>query len=200
MTEGVSFKGQLSDEEVICTFRKHWISVLPRLSALFVLVVVTAIVIFFLGDLARFAKEEIAVRIGVIFGFVLLVGLVHNHFMGIFHYYLRTVQITSLRVVDVDRSIYFRDSKDSIDLAKIQDIQKHQNGILENILDFGSFNITLSGTHTSMNIKLVPHPEHYYKIIHRAKRDYIQRRQADRVLSSIGQEAPDFPIPVPVEG
>jgi len=108
----------------------------------------------------------------LVFGFVFY--LLHRQYMTIFYYYLHTVIITNQRIVDVDKSIFFRDSKDSVDLSKIQDIQKRQNGIPANIFNYGTLSIVLSGTHSEVNLTLVPKPDYYFKRINVVKQSIKQ--------------------------
>ena len=63
-----------------------------------------------------------------------LAYIVHRIFLDIFHFYLHTVIITNYRIVEVDRSVLFKDSKTSIDLTNVQDIQKRQSGLMETLL------------------------------------------------------------------
>lgn len=173
------FRGQLKNEEVLRFFRHHWITILPKLLAIFFLAVILAVSIPNLPALfnSEVIRDNSALTFAVISALLFIVFFIHRQFMAIFQYFLNTIIITNYRIVDIDRSIFFRDSKDSVDLAKIQDIQKTQNGILENILNFGTFTIVLSGTHAAMQIDMVPNPEYYFKVINRAKRDYIHKRR-----------------------
>lgn len=155
-----NFKGQFSDEVVLCFFRKHWIAVLPRIMSLGILLFVLGLGIFYFKALAT---QELFVKTLIVTTHILVTYLIHRQFLSIFQYFLHCVMITNYRIVDVDKSVFFRDSKDSIDLSKIQDVRKVQNGIFENILRFGSLKIVLSGTHASVNIDLVPRPDYHFK-------------------------------------
>ncbi len=101
----------------------------------------------------------------------LLMGLLHYEFIKIFYYHLHTVVITNMRLVIVDKSIYFRDSRESIDLSKIQDVNKKQNGLFPTLLNYGVLVITLAGSDTLVTIDHVPTPDHYFKRINKVKQE-----------------------------
>lgn len=195
------FKGQLEDENVLCIFRRHWIKVLPRLLFFTFAFLATALVVVYIGKIAGSDafQGNIALKSSFVLGFALFSFMVHHEFLAIFHYYLHTVLVTDFRIVDVDKSVFFHDSKDSVDLSKIQDIQKLQNGIVENLMNFGSLKIVLSGTHVSMNLDLIPNPEYYFKVINRAKRNYIQKRRSIPHGGMASVETVDYEFPIPVE-
>ena len=135
-----------------------------------------------------------AVQAFLLIGYLAVLFFIHRQFMAIFYYLLRTVMITNYRIVEIDRSVFFRDSKDSIDLSKIQDIKKIQNGILENILNFGTLRIVLSGTHISANITSVPRPDYQFKKINAVKQQFLHSEHGFRALP---REAPaDEPVMV----
>ena len=101
---------------------------------------------------------------------------IYRQFLAIFQYFLHCVLITNYRIVDVDKSVFFRDSKDSVDLARVQDIRKIQNGVFENVLHFGTLVIILSGTHATVTIDLVPRPDYQFKKINKVKQLALSHR------------------------
>lgn len=160
------FKGQLDGEFVICTFRKHWISILPTLISLPGLLVVLFLLFV---NLPLLVQESHWVAILMVFALAALHALIHRQFLTIFHYYLNTVILTDRRVVFIDKSVFLKDSKTSIDLVNVQDIEKMQDGLLQNFLNYGSLVFMLSGSASPSTIDLVPRPEYQYKKIHEVK-------------------------------
>ncbi len=161
-----NFKGQLDDERVVCVFRRHWIGLLPHLLSIPLLFFVIFLVFYNLPNLMR---EINGMDFLLVLGMLVLHGFIHRQFLIIFKYYLQTVVLTDRRVVIVEKSVYFKDLKTSIDLVNIQDIQKHQAGFLETFFDYGSLVFMLSGSGSSMTIDLVPRPEYQYKKINEVK-------------------------------
>ncbi len=172
-----NFKGQLGTEEVLCYFRKHWIQALPSLLTLLALLTLQIVGLVWLPTIR---DETRAVHILAVVSSLFILFFMHRQFMAIFHYYLHTVLITNYRIVEIDKSVYFNDSKDSVDLSKIQDIQKRQNGILESIFNFGTLSIVLSGTHTSVELDSVPRPEYFFKKMNMVKQSLQSTSQVKK--------------------
>ena len=176
------FKGQLEGEIVVCVFRKHWIAVLPTLLSMPGLLIVLFLLF---SNLSLLVRQGHWVAYLMVFALGGLHALIHRQFLALFHYYLDTVILTDRRVVMVDKSVFFKDSKTSIDLVNVQDIQKHQVGIFQNFLNYGSLTFTLSGSGGPSVIDLVPRPEYQYKKIHEVKA---------AVASMTAASAPTLPL------
>lgn len=189
MNNRKNFKGQFEDEVVLCFFRKHWIAIVPRGLAIAGLLFVIGLGFVYFQTLA---KQELFIKGLVIFFYLTVTYLVHHNFMKIFHYFLHSVMITNYRIVDVDKSVFFIDSKDSVDLANVQDVRKEQNGIFENILNFGTLVIVLSGTHASVNINLVPRPDYQFKKINKVKQMVANQTHRSLPLEQVRDEAEDI--------
>ncbi len=160
------FKGQLEDELVICTFRKHWVSILPTLVSMPGLLIVLFVLFI---NLPRLVDQGHWMAYLMVFALAALHAVIHRQFLTIFYYYLHTVIVTDRRVVLIDKSVFFKDSKTSLDLVNVQDIQKHQEGFYQNFFNFGSLSFMLSGSGSPSVIDLVPRPEYQYKKIHQVK-------------------------------
>jgi hypothetical protein len=169
-----NFKGQFDDEVVLAFFRKHWVTIFPRIIAIGFLTFLVGLGLWYAVLLGRQPGFLVAL---VVTAHMVATYLIHRQFLALFHYFLQTVMITNYRIVNVDRSVFFRDSKDSIDLANVQDIRKQQNGILENVLNYGTLTIVLSGTHASVNISMVPRPGYQFKKINKVKQTAWLRRR-----------------------
>ncbi len=168
-----NFKGQFEDEHVLCYFRKHWIQIIPRLSVLPLFLISIFVGFLFFDPLSR---QELFGDILVVFGVILMTYLIHRVFLDVLHFYLHTVMITNYRIVEVDRSVFLRDSKTSIDLANVQDIQKKQSGLMQSLFNYGSLIIVLSGTSETLTLNMVPRPEYQFKKINQVKSTYLPKR------------------------
>ncbi|MBA4336924.1 hypothetical protein C0416_04110 [bacterium] len=170
------FKGQLENETVECFCRKHWI-VLTRdiLGFLIFIVVLIFSIVNFRGVYTFFSQDSSLITF-MAFSIVSLFTLyIHHFFLRIIRYYLEVVIITNYRIVDVDKSLYLRDAKDAIDIAKIQDIKESRNGILKKMLNFGELIITLSSTATTKTLNFIPNPGYHFRKINELKREYIKK-------------------------
>lgn len=168
-----NFKGQFEDEVVLCYFRKHWIKIIRRVLLIPILIIVIFSGFSFFNVLSQ---NGLLVHVLVLLGFGLLTYLIHKQFLAIFHYYLNTVMITNYRVVEVDKSLYFVNTKNSVDLHNIQDVQKNQVGLLQSLFNYGSLIIVLSGASESVHLDLVPRPEYQFKKINQVKSAYLPER------------------------
>ena len=165
-----NFKGQLENEEVVCVFRRHWIGVLNTLLSLPGILIV--LILIFVNIPALLGNSGY-LSVLLAFAFVALHALIHRQFLTLFKYFLETVIVTNHRVLVVDKSVFFKDSKNSIDLASVQDLQKKQDGFFENFLNYGSLVFVLSGSSETTVIDLVPRPEYQYKKITQVKADLM---------------------------
>ena len=169
-----NFRGQLDEELVLCYFRRHWIQILPGLLLLpLCFAVFIAAVIFHKMILAQ--TELLTVLIAL--GLILLTQVIHYLFLSIFRYYLSTVIITNMRVVILDKSVFFRDSNMTVDLTKVQDIKKVQTGIFCHLLKFGTIKLDLSGG-DPIEINLVPQPDFYFKKMNEVKKSLAPDAQS----------------------
>ena len=161
-----NFKGQLDDEVVVCVFRKHWIAVFSSLISIPVLLFLIFLTFHYLP--ALMAGEHWLGWLMIVL-LVTLHAAIHRQFIHIFNYYLKTVVLTDRRIVLVDKTVFFKDVKTSIDILNIQDIQKTRLGLLQTLLNYGSLHFMLSGSTSVDTIDLVPRPEYQYKKINEVK-------------------------------
>ncbi len=177
-----NFKGQLDDETVHFFFRRHWSKILSNFFLIF-LILICFVSTFFLGFIGLSGQDLHNFKWVILIVLTTLTWFLHFQFSKVFYYHLHTVVVTNMRLVIVDKSVFFRDSRDSIDLLKIQDINKKQNGLLPTLLNYGAFEITLSGSDKPVIIDLVPTPDHYFKRLNTIKQDMSQKVLAveDRV-------------------
>jgi hypothetical protein len=116
-----NFRGQLDEEIVLCYFRRHWIQIS---GALFLLPIFlwTFILVYYFRTLL--VAQTLLGSALLSLCLLVLTCATHYPFLSIFRYYLSTVIITNMRVVILDKSVFFRDTATTVDLSKIQDIQK----------------------------------------------------------------------------
>ena len=177
-----NFKGQLDDEIVQFFFRRHWSKILTNLFMIFI--IIACFITAFLFGLVELKGQDLHnLKWAILIAITTLTGLLHFQFSKIFNYHLHTVVVSNMRLVIVDKSIFFRDSRDSIDLMKIQDVNKKQNGLLPTLLNYGTLEVTMMGSDKPVIIDLVPTPDHYFKRMNKIKQDMSQKVLAveDRV-------------------
>jgi len=181
------FKGQNQSEVVIDFTRKHWIVLLgPLIKAS---IVTLAVASFTIMALMYFDLEN-SVN-AIIYPWMLISAFVfglyefHRFFLRVFHYFMDIVIITNYRVIDLDKSLFIKDSKDAVDLREIQDLRKKQDGLFANFFDYGTIQILVATADKPLTLPFIPRTDHYFRAINQAKRDYISRRRSQRSIKSI---------------
>lgn len=191
-----NFKGQLDTEIVQCFCRRHWIILLKEFVGFFIFLMALGVIgYYFKGIYDFFSQNSFFIEILAV-GIVTLSAIyIHHFFLRIITYFLNIVIITNYRIVILDKSLYLHDSKDATDLAKIQDIQKEQNGIVRNVLKFGKLIITLSSSSTTKQLTCIPNPDYHFRKINMLKREYIKGRlgKHDRKPNKIESKRPEEP-------
>ncbi len=177
------------DEEVVFSyFRKHWIQIFPALLILPLSCLACVLILAYL--LSPTSHTTLGISF-LLLGFLFLTALIHNQFLRIFRYYLSTVIATNMRIVILDKSVFFRDSMSAIDLSKIQDIQKTQTGFLQHMFKFGSIRLTLSGG-DPFEITLVPQPDFQFKRLNEIKKHLSPEPHVNLPAPSVPSSAPSI--------
>lgn len=165
------FKGQQANEELVCFFRKHWTVVLPQIGtwALYNLLVLSLILLF--PKVGEIVKNNIGLGF-LYFGLVVLsVVYLHKIFSKIFSYFLNIVVFTNTRVIEHKKTLFLEDSHEFLDIVKVQDVRKYQNGFLENFLQYGGLLIVLSSSQAAKSLNHVPNVNFHFRCLARLKKD-----------------------------
>lgn len=202
------FKGQMADEEVLAFTRKHWVLILPHLLSTF-LIFVSVILSGILIDFKQLDATlgAIPYRVVVLCAVAVITYLMHLSFIKILDYYLRTVIITNMRIIELNKTIFFTDKKDTIDLSEIQDLTMARDGVLQTLLDYGELDIVLSSSSQSKMLRYIPNPNYYFRKIVKTKQAYVNKfmsnpseiNEQNRLLKAQNNELKmaDISIPSP---
>jgi hypothetical protein len=165
------FKGQQSNEELICFCRKHWMQALSHIG-LWILFAITESILFFgVRKVSGILAGNFGLQILYVGVVILMTVYLHKTFLRIFSYFLSTVIFTSTRVVLHKKALFLTDSHEVLDVTKIQDVKKYQKGILNNLLDYGDLVITLSSEKASHSLTYVPNVNFHFRCLSRIKKD-----------------------------
>lgn len=165
------FKGQQVSEELICFFRKHWTVIVPSLGflALYNLLVLSFILIF--PKIGEIVKNNFGLGV-LYFGLVILsIVYLHKIFAKILSYFLNIVAFTNTRVIEHKKTLFLEDTHEYLDVVKIQDVRKYQNGFLENFLQYGELLIILSSSQSTKPLNHVPNVNFHFRCLARLKKD-----------------------------
>ncbi len=158
------FQGKHSGETFQFRFYHHWVRLLwPAGKAAIktaILVGVAWVTFLAVGPedvISRRVLLELYVILFLLFQFEFLVRL--------FRYFLRVTVITDRKVHRIEKTLLMVDDHQSVDLWMIQDIDRCQHNIVENVLCYGK--ITLEAQETILKLHYVPEiTEIYEKIMH----------------------------------
>ncbi|MFA4891538.1 MAG: hypothetical protein WC604_04320 [Candidatus Gracilibacteria bacterium] len=173
------FKGQQTHEEVICFCRKHWIAALPHIGLWALLTLIVSVFILSFGKFAGLVRGNVG--IGILYAGVLVLMTVYLHkiFSRLFAHFLNIVIFTDSRVIVHNKTLFLQDSHEVLDIAKIQDVKKSQDGILKNLLRYGELVITLASNNASRLLPYVPNVNFHFRCLSRIKRDTDLRGQIE---------------------
>lgn len=169
------FHGQQPDEEIVCFFRRHWVTFFPHILSMAAFLIATFLLFFAIP----FLYKSLAVGIFKIL-FLLTVTLslafIHYFFLKAVHHFLTVIIVTNSRIISINKTLFLTDNTESFDLRMIQEINKNQNGFLPNLFGYGDLSITLSQSAAILQLNRIPRPDYYFRTISKAKLDHIEAR------------------------
>ncbi|MBD3360851.1 hypothetical protein GF366_03555 [Candidatus Peregrinibacteria bacterium] len=185
------FKGQQTDEEFICFFRSHWISIIKEF--LYFLIFLLIVILFvkeidLIKDVLRGNRE---LKLFFFTGFLVGTIYLNRFFLKLLNYFVNVGIITNMRIIDHQKTLFFTDNIDSIYMAQIQNIEMKEEGLLPSLLKFGDIKIFLAASDTIKTFKAVPNAKYHFRCISR------QKEERQRALL-YGQRSPsEINIPTP---
>ncbi len=163
------FKGQQKNEHFICFFRHHWVDLLRE----FLYFSLFMGVIFFtiaeiepIKDIMRGNRE---LKLLFITGWMIATVYLHHFFIKFLNWFVNIGIITDVRIIDHQKSLYFRDTLDVIDMVQIQNIEKIEQGIWPDLLKYGDIKIYLTASNTVKIFHRVPNAKFHFRCINRQK-------------------------------
>lgn len=173
------FRGQMKDERVIDFFRRHYITLLPHIVAYGICLTLTIFLAVYLPRFQLPSLKEPFFQFIVILSIMAVGFVIHRFFLYMIEYYMNVVIITNYRVVEVRKSLFLMDDKESIVLKRMQDIQKQQAGILKSILKFGEIRILISFADPKI-IRNVPTPDYHFRLLNHVRNAEFMHNDVDR--------------------
>lgn len=172
------FFGQHENEKLVFFSYKHWFYFLKKVwknLAIFFF----AVIIFFLWitygneDSQSFFEFITANQLWLILFYIWLLVHIHIFFIQCVQYIFNLIIISDARLIEVRQGIFFKENIESVDLSKIQDVQGHKNGVLENMLNFGCVSFTFATMMDPKNIHYLPRPLDFVDWLNRLRRRLI---------------------------
>ncbi|MBI5754151.1 hypothetical protein HZA40_03355 [Candidatus Peregrinibacteria bacterium] len=184
------FKGQQANEQMICFFRHHWISLIREMVYFLVFLTIIAIILFKIGDIKNIIHNSRELRFLFVIGFFVGTVYFHRFFTRLLSHFLNVVIITDRRIVDHQMTLFFKDTMDAIDMAQIQNIERIGEGLLPNLLKYGDIKIYLSSSAAYRTLNCVPNDKFHFRCITRQK-EALQQQIHGRQHAGVVSHTPD---------
>jgi membrane protein YdbS with pleckstrin-like domain len=113
----------------------------------------------------------------IVFFYLWLLIHIHVFFAHCIQYMFNIIIVSDSRVIEIRQGIFFKENIESIDLFKIQDIQGHKNGVLENLFNFGCLSCTFATIANSKNIYYLPRPLDFVDWLNLLRRRIIYKHE-----------------------
>ena len=173
------FKGQQDEETLICFARHHWIFVIKEFIyfSLFLGIIILCLVkIELIKEVLRGNRE---LKILFVTSFLIATLYFHRFFIKLINYFLDIEIITNRRIVEHKKTLFFKDTIDSIDMGQIQNIEMVIEGLLPNLLGFGDIRVYLNASSAIKTFPCLPNAKFHFRCINR-QRDAIQQLMFER--------------------
>ncbi len=163
------FKGQQAHENFICFFRKHWITLVRDFIYLLIFTFVAIITLLYFDKIQELLRGNVELKLFFITAFLTGTIFMHRFFLHMFNHFLSVGIITDIRVIDQDKTLFFHDVVEAVDMAQIQNIERLSNGFLPNILKYGDIKIFLNASDAILTFKTIPNAKYIFRCISREK-------------------------------
>jgi len=181
MTETVDntnkvFRGQMADEEVVAFSRKHWIAIMPEVIPFFFFF---SFVILSLILIKQFKLPSLGEPYFQLLVMISMIGagwLIHRFFLRVFKYFFNIVIITNYRIVEIKKTLFIHDTKESLDLRKVQGVDFRQVGLIKNLLKVGELEIAMGNSEVK-TLPQLPNPDFFFRLINTLKNETFNRQQ-----------------------
>lgn len=184
------FKGQHKDEEFICFFRHHWITLLKEFVYFIVFITVVSLTISNIKTLENILTNNAGIKAFFVIGFLLGTVYLHRFFIKMFNHFVDIGIITDMRIIDHKKSIFFIDTMEAIDMANIQDIERKGEGLLPNILGYGDLCVYLAASSAVKIFHRIPNAKFHFRCISRQKEiRHRMFREAEGLNKAINTDA-----------
>ncbi len=180
------FKGQQENEELICFFRHHWIALIKVFSYFTILLIIIITSLIYMKDIQAFLRGNLEFKVFFATGFLAFNFFMHKNFVNLLNHFVDVGIITNMRIIDHQKSIFFKDTIDAIDMSQIQNIEQISNGILPNLLGYGDIKIYLTASSSVKTFHRMPNVKFHFRCLGRAK----EQRQEE--LKNLEREHKDL--------
>jgi len=157
--KNTSFLGKEDSENIVLVLRRHWLSLIPTIVSVFVLLLLP----FIVTSLTPSESRNYAFLFSVF-----LISILLSISLSLFAYvkwFYNVNIITDKRVVDIDFYSLFFHKMTEARLDKIEDITFKQIGVLSNMFDVGTIYIQTAGAKSEIAFEGIHKPKEVQDIL-----------------------------------
>jgi|GEM_PF-3113427 len=182
------FRGQMADEEVMAFSRKHWIAIMPEVIPFVLFISFIVLTLLLINKFSLPSLNEPFFQMLVVVAMTGACWLIHRFFLRMFKYYFNVVIITNHRIVEIKKTLFIRDTKESLDMRKVQGVDFRQEGLMKNLLKVGELEIAMGNSEVK-TLSQIPNPDFHFRLINRLKNEMFMRQQRPLGLNENGVAA-----------
>ncbi len=157
------FKGQHADENLVCFFRHHPIMLVKEFAYFIVFLFVLILLVSKIGVIQEVIRGDREMKLLFITCFLILNVCMHRFFIKVFNYFMNIGIITDVRVIDYEKTLFFKNVFDSIDMAQIQNIERLGDGFVANLLGYGDIKIFLNASSSVKVFRYLPNVSFHFR-------------------------------------
>lgn len=197
------FKGQQKNEKYICFFRHHWVGIVKEIFYLLTFTLLALIAWIKMGDIQGIMRGDVEMKLTFMTIYIAITLLFHRTFLNLLNYFLKIGIITNMRIIDHQKTLYFVDNVDSIDMGQIQNVERLKQGIMPHILGYGDIKIFLNASAMIKTLNSVPNVKYHFRctnrqkeyrqtLLHREHHNQLIPTERPRITSFIEQKPQKF--------
>ena len=167
------FETQAPDEELILLLRRHWVTNLPWITLVFIMLLIPLLVSRLAAAGQIEAVQSIPARfqlVGALVWYILTLGLAFESFVM---WYFNVVLITNRRIVDIDFWGLLYKSVSETPLRNIQDVTHVVGGFWRVIFNYGHVYVQTAAEVPRIEFNDIPKPN----LVHKKIGELIQSRR-----------------------
>lgn len=174
--QSLKFKGQLPDEHFLAFYRKHWVVIVPLFLYGAAFLALLIILLIYIRPIHDFLMENPLMQAVYFLIFLLFNIFTHYFFIRLLNYFVDIAIVTDRRVIDHQKSLFFKDKMEMIDLKAIQDITIDRAGLMPSIFKYGDIKIIIASSLVTKIFSYVPQVKFYFRTICEQCLKYRPRR------------------------
>jgi hypothetical protein len=182
------FKGQQVNENYICFMRHHWIHLFREYIYFIIFALIAIYALLNIEIIQNVLRGNRELKMLFLTAFLIGTFFMHRFFIKILNYFVDVAIITDMRFVDHQKSLFFKDNMDSVDMGQIQNIERIGEGVLPELFGYGDIKIYLTASAGVKIYCFVPNVKFHYRCIARQKeaRQYILTERHQSTLLPTG--------------